>query len=57
MVMSLTGIISETLRNCNITFELSDFKDTAVDKQGHRNAREETFANIQDALYIFLQQL
>lgn len=55
--MSLTGIISETLRNCNITFELSDFKDTAVDKQGHRNAREETFANIQDALYIFLQQL
>lgn len=35
-VMSLAGIISETFRNYNITFELSDFRDTAV-KRRRRN--------------------
>ena len=52
-VMSLAGIISKTLRNHNITLELSDFKDTAVNKEGHRNARGETFTNIQDHLLYF----
>lgn len=41
--MSLTGIKSETFRNCDITLksELSDFKDRAINKQGHRNAKGE----------------
>lgn len=35
-MMSLAGIISETFRNYNITFELSDFRGTAM-KQRFRN--------------------
>lgn len=62
--MSLTGIISETLRNCNITFELSGFKDIAVNKEGHRNGREETLVSIQDyrlyfstAIAVYIREL
>lgn len=57
IMMSLTGIISEMFRNYDITFELSDFKDTTVNKQGHRNARKKLSQTYQIALYIFLYQL
>ena len=59
MVMSLTEIISETLRNCNITF-----KDIAVNKEGNRNGREETLVSIQDdplyfstAITVYIREL
>lgn len=40
MVISLSGITSKTFRNYNVTFEVSDCKDTAVNKQGYGSMRE-----------------
>lgn len=44
--MLLVGIILKILRNYNIIFELLDFKDIVVNKEGYRNVRGEIFINI-----------